>query len=148
MAAPIDIQLILCDAAVSDPSGKVHMLGAGWSVTGAPIAPHAVVVLMGIPWDRANQKIPLRLQLCDENGQPVQVTKPDGERTPVVHSGDLEIGQPPELAAETLIDAAFSVSIPPLQLGPGRYQWRVQVGEQLVSKLFTAQQGRDQYRSE
>lgn len=29
MASPVEAMLILCDAAVSDPTGKVHMLGAG-----------------------------------------------------------------------------------------------------------------------
>jgi len=37
MASPVAAQLILCDAAVADQAtGKVHMLGAGWSVTTSP----------------------------------------------------------------------------------------------------------------
>ncbi|MGH3741942.1 MAG: hypothetical protein ACRDT1_11480, partial [Micromonosporaceae bacterium] len=64
MAAPVEAQLILCDSAQTDASGgKVHMLGAGWSITSTPAAPHAVVVLAKIPWDRANQKIHFRLAL-------------------------------------------------------------------------------------
>lgn len=138
MASPIEIQLILCDAAVSDPSGKVHMLGAGWSVTGAPTAPHAVAVLLGIPWDRANRKIPLKLELCDDDGRPVQVPVPDGSTTTIEHTGNFEIGRPPGLAAGTLLDAAFAVSIPLLQLQPGRYQWRLEIGDQIVTRSFTA----------
>jgi hypothetical protein len=53
MASPVLAKLILCDYAVADPAGKVHMLGAGWSLTSSPTPPHAVVVLMKIPWDRA-----------------------------------------------------------------------------------------------
>jgi hypothetical protein len=29
MTSPLDIKLILCDAAQADPNGKVHILGAG-----------------------------------------------------------------------------------------------------------------------
>ena len=73
MASPLEAQVILCDAAVADPGGKVHMLGAGWSMTGSPTAPQAVAVLMKIPWDRANQKIPMALRLLDADGKPVKL---------------------------------------------------------------------------
>ena len=49
MASPLEVHLILCDAAQAE-SGKVHMLGAGWSITGSPSAPHAVAVLIKVPW--------------------------------------------------------------------------------------------------
>jgi hypothetical protein len=55
MATPVEVKLILCDSAVADPSGKVHMLGAGWPVTGVPAAPHAIALLAKVPWDRTNQ---------------------------------------------------------------------------------------------
>ena len=51
--ADIEAQLLLCDAAVADQAGKLHMLGAGWSVTSSPTSPQAVAVLLKIPWDRA-----------------------------------------------------------------------------------------------
>ena len=42
--------LLLCDAAQVDPAGKVHILGAGWTVVGGgngvPL-PAQAVVLMG-----------------------------------------------------------------------------------------------------
>ena len=55
MASKVEAKLILCDAAQADPNtGKVHMLGAGWSLTRSPTT-HAVVVLMKVPWDRTNE---------------------------------------------------------------------------------------------
>lgn len=47
--------LVLCDFAEQDqPGGKVHMLGAGWSMIGPLPAPHAVVVLIKVGWNEAN----------------------------------------------------------------------------------------------
>lgn len=135
MASPIDITLILCDAAVSDPAGKVHMLGAGWSMTGTPTAACAVVVLLGVPWDRANQKIQLLLELCDDDGHPVEVDL-GGNAARVRHEGTFEVGRPPGLAPGSLLDGAFTVSVPPLPLEPGRYQWRLTVGDQTESRSF------------
>ena len=79
MASPLEVTLVLCDAAQVDPAGKVHMLGAGWSTTSSPTAPSAVVVMLGVPWDRTNQKIKARLGLTDADGQPVEVPGPFGE---------------------------------------------------------------------
>ncbi|WP_017559442.1 DUF6941 family protein [Nocardiopsis baichengensis] len=137
MASPIEVQLILCDAAVSDPNGKVHMLGAGWSFTGTPTAPHAVAVLLGIPWDRTNQKIPFELELCDEDGQPVVLATGDGTQN-LRHAGNMEIGRPPGVDPGTTLDASFTLSIPPLPLTAGRYQWRLSIGGQVEVKSFAA----------
>jgi len=76
MASPLDVQLILCDAAQADTAtGKVHMLGAGWSLTRAPVT-HAVVLLAKVPWDRTNQRIPFTLTLRDGDGVDVTFTQP------------------------------------------------------------------------
>lgn len=56
----IGFKLILCDAAQTDAAtGKIHMLGAGWTITGSPTAPHAVALMIQVPWDRTNQKLPV-----------------------------------------------------------------------------------------
>lgn len=72
MASPIEATVLLCDAAQADPSGKLHMLGAGWSITSSPTAPSAVAVLLQIPWDRANQKLRIQLQLENADGDHVE----------------------------------------------------------------------------
>ena len=72
MASPLEVHLLLCDAAQAE-NGKVHMLGAGWSITPSPTAPHAVAVLMKVPWDRANQPMDLKLQLLDPDGNQIEI---------------------------------------------------------------------------
>lgn len=118
-----EVQLILCDAAQADPTGKVHMLGAGWSVTGSPTT-HAVVVLAKVPWDRANQRLGLVLDLVDADGDAVRLSTPDGP-VPVRAEGAIEVGRPPGIEAGTALDAAFALNVPRLFLARGRYTWRL-----------------------
>ncbi len=71
----IGFKLILCDAAQTDAAtGKIHMLGAGWTITSSPTAPHAVALMIQVPWDRTNQKLlaiisAIRSEPADPNTQ-------------------------------------------------------------------------------
>lgn len=132
MASPIEATLILADAAVGDPAGKLHMLGAGWSVTGSPTAPAAVAVFFRIPWDRSNQKIQTKLELVDADGRPVVI---DGQGIRVEQT--MEVGRPPGLEPGTPLDASFQLSVGPMPLNPGRYQWRLTAAEGEWSIAFT-----------
>jgi hypothetical protein len=136
-ASPVEAQVILCDAAVAEPSGKVHMLGAGWSVTGAPTPPHAVAVLMKIPWDLANQKLPVVLQLVDADGRAVVVSSPDGRSQTIESRAEVEVGRPPGLAHGTPIDASFALTVQPMPLEPGRYEWRLEITDRSFSAAFS-----------
>jgi hypothetical protein len=130
MASPLEVQLILCDAAQADQAtGKIHMLGAGWSVTGSPTAPHAIAILVKVPWDRANQQIHGTLTLVDADGQPIVLPAAAGTST-VVMEFDLEVGRPAGLEHGSMIDAAMAVTIGPLPLPAGRYQWCLDLGDQ------------------
>ncbi|HEX4018540.1 MAG TPA: hypothetical protein VHX15_17515 [Frankiaceae bacterium] len=131
MASPIKATIILCDAAQADPSGKLHMLGAGWSVTGSPTGAAAVAVLLKIPWDLANTKLPFSLQLEDADGQPVIL----GGGAVDMRS-EFEVGRPPGLDPGSPIDASFQLSVQPMPLAPGRYQWRLQVGDDEFAESF------------
>jgi hypothetical protein len=135
VASPVEAQLILCDAAVADPGGKVHMLGAGWSVTGTPTAPQAVAVLIKIPWDRANEKLPMTLRLVDGDGQPVVLDAGQGGQA-IGSSGEIEVGRPPRLAPGSPIDASFVLNVQPMPLPPGRYEWRLDLGTQTFGATF------------
>ena len=131
MASPIKATIILCDAAQADPSGKLHMLGAGWSVTGTPTGAAAVAVLLKIPWDLANTKLPFSLQLEDADGRPVILGG-----GPVDMKSEFEVGRPPGLDPGSPIDASFQLSVQPMPLAPGRYQWRLQVGVDEFAESF------------
>jgi uncharacterized protein DUF6941 len=141
MASPVEAQIILCDAAVADPSGKVHMLGAGWSVTGTPTAPQAVAVLMKIPWDRANQRLPMALRLLDADGTPVSLDGPDGPQV-IESRGEVEVGRPPGLAPGSPIDASFALNVQSMPLQPGRYEWRLELADQTFGASFQVRNGR------
>lgn len=132
MASPIEAVLLLCDAAQADPFGKMHMLGAGWSLTTSPTAPCAVAVMLKIPWDRSNEKIPTSLTLVDADGTPVQLPEVGVLRADQF----VEVGRPPGIAPGSLIDAAYQLSVGPLPLAPGRYQWRLDVADQQFSVAF------------
>ncbi|HEY7224405.1 MAG TPA: hypothetical protein VH561_12570 [Micromonosporaceae bacterium] len=137
MASPVAAQVILCDAAQADAgSGKVHMLGAGWSMTRTPSS-HAVAVLLKIPWDRANEPITLTMKLLDADGHPAQLLTPTGIVPAMQAEGKVEVGRPAGIAPGSLLDASFVLNVPPLPLAPGRYEWRLEVGEASYTAPFT-----------
>jgi hypothetical protein len=115
MASPVEAQVILCDAAVADPSGKVHMLGAGWSRMPSPVTPHAVVLLIKVPWDQANQKLPMALVLRDPDGKPIKLKTPTGLAV-VGITTELEVGRPAGVVPGSMLDASFAINVPALPL--------------------------------
>lgn len=138
MASPIEAMLLLADAAqVDGHGGKVHLLGAGWSVTGSPTAPQAVVGLLKIPWDRTNTPLAMRLQLVDADGQEVALVDAEGEGHTLDFASTLEVGRPPGLPPGTPIDSSFVVNVPSLPLPGGRFGWRLQVGDEVFLTSFS-----------
>jgi hypothetical protein len=133
--ADIEAQLLLCDAAVADQGGKLHMLGAGWSITGSPTSPQAVAVLLKIPWDRANERLALVLRLVDDDGRPVAIATSEGPQE-LTMGGDIEAGRPPGVTPGSQLDAALAFSVPSLPLPPGRYQWRLDVADDTFTSSF------------
>src|SRR5205814_5138159 len=80
--------LILCDAAQVDPAGKVHILGAGWTVVmvahGVPLPPHSVVAIVHVPWHETLVPDSLRLRLEDADGRAGMVGPEPSQLTPLV----------------------------------------------------------------
>lgn len=66
------VTVLLADSAQADPSGKVHLLGVGWTRTAVPTGPVAIVVL-------------LRMESVDEARLPhhVELELIDGENSPM-----------------------------------------------------------------
>ena len=127
--------LVLCDYAAQDiTAGKIHMMGAGWSVTGPGPASHAVAAFIKVDWLEANEKHQLRLQLVDSDGTPVAVPTPVGSPQPVVFPGVLEVPRPAGLPHGSEIDASFVINVQALQLVPGqRYRWELLIGEDVLA---------------
>ena len=138
MASPFHATLILCDAAIVDAGGKVSMLGAGWDMTSSPTAPQAVAVLIKVPWDRTNQRFRVRLQLTDTDGKPIEITGPNGQVGAVGTEAEMEAGRPPGVPHGVPITSALALSIGPLPLPPGRYDWRLTIATDVIaSEGFT-----------
>jgi len=133
--ADIEAQMLLCDAAVAEQGGKLHMLGVGWSITSTPTSPQAVAVLLKIPWDRANERLALMLRLVDDDGRPVAITTTDGTQE-LTMGGEIEAGRPPGVTPGTQLDAALTFNVPSLPLPPGRYQWRLDVADDTFTSSF------------
>jgi hypothetical protein len=119
--------MLLSDfAQVSD--GKLIVVGGGWSLTGPDPTPFGIAILIRVPWDRANQRHFMRLELLDADGQPVDVETDDGEQ-PLVIFDDLEfeVGRPAGLKPGTPLDFPVAVNVGPLPLAPGVYEWRLSI---------------------
>jgi hypothetical protein len=121
--------LMLADyAQVAD--GKLTIVGGGWSVTGPEPAPFGIAILVQVPWDQANLRHTLRLELLDADGEPVTVPDEDGEDEPLVFFDDVtfEVGRPPGLKPGTPLDFPVAVNSGPLPIPPGgRYEWRLTI---------------------
>ena len=120
------VTLLLADAA-QEVGGKLYILGGGWSIT-TPGTPSAIALKFEVPWDRANQRHQIQLELVTADGEPVLVPGPEGDDVPLRIEGALEVGRPPGLKPGTPIDAAMAINLGPLPLEPDhRYQWRLSV---------------------
>ena len=119
----MEATVLLCDWAEA-VNGKLYIMGGGWTraVAGQPIV-LALAVKLGVPWEDANKRIPIRVSLLTEDGQPVKV----GDRT-VEIDGEMEVGRPAGLKRGSLLDAVVVFRIPGLQLDKGGYSWRLKVG--------------------
>ena len=116
--------LMLADAAQAIDN-KLYVLGGGWSMTGPDPSPSALAIALKVPWDEANRRHDLRVELLDADGRPITLG-PD-ER-PVVIESHFEVGRPPGLRPGTPIDLALAVNLGPVPLPPGgRYEWRLAI---------------------
>jgi hypothetical protein len=126
-AVPWDVTLLLADAAQA-VDNKLYVLGGGWSITGPQPSPSALAIHLKVPWDEANQRHQVRIQLLDADGQPVTVGEGD-QAQPLVVEGEFEVGRPAAgLIPGTPIDLSLAITLSPLPLAPGaRYEWRLSI---------------------
>lgn len=120
--------MILADSA-QVAEGKLFILGGGWSQTGPEPAPSAVGLLIKVPWDQANTKHSLLLELVDSDGNAVEVAGPVGDQ-PIQVGSEFEVGRPPGMTPGTPIDVSLALNFGPIPLAPGsRYEWRLTIGD-------------------
>lgn len=121
------VTMLLADAA-QEAGGKLHILGGGWSLMGPEPSPMAIALKFAVPWDQTNIAHRWMLELVEADGQVVMVETPVGTQ-PVQIGGEFEVGRPPGLVRGTPIDLPLAVSVGPLPLSPGRYEWRLTVDD-------------------
>jgi hypothetical protein len=124
------VTMLLADfAQVSD--GKLTVVGGGWSITGPEPVPFGIGILVHVPWDLANTRHTLRLELLDADGRPVEVAvEGSDQEQPVVFFDDVpfEVGRPPGIKPGTSLEFVVAVNSGPLPLEPGaRYEWRLSI---------------------
>lgn len=135
-------QILLCDSAQLDQgTGKMHILGAGWSVTGPQIPPFAVAVFFQIPWEEAAGDHTFAIRLVSDDDQPV-FPLGSTEEKPVAFRGNLQLNpDSPHLedsAMKVDVHSAFAVNAPALRVPAGqRYRWIVEIdGVEIGSAEF------------
>lgn len=122
------VTMLLADSAQA-VSGKLYILGGGWSIIGPDPTPFAIALKIEVPWDEANRPHRFSLALLNVDGQPVMVPTPDGPR-PIEIQGDLEVGRPAGLTPGTPLDSIAAFNFGPLPIPPGgRYVWRLTIDD-------------------
>lgn len=126
----MEAHVLLADFAQVDAAGKVNALGLGWSVTSTPAPNHAVVVMVRVGWDETNISHHLSLSLLTADGlHAVEIATPVGSQ-PLQVEMDFEVGRPPGLPPGSTIDHAVAINVGQgLPLAPGRYEWRMRIGD-------------------
>ncbi|HUZ37675.1 MAG TPA: hypothetical protein VMV17_15245 [Streptosporangiaceae bacterium] len=124
----MEVTLILGDFAETDPSsGKVHILGAGWSVTGPAPSPQAIVAFLRVSPDRVHSPIAFTARLLDKTRQVVETPGVGGMQRLEI-SGQVEIQVPDAWDAVSDLPASFAINIGALPLKPGSaYSWTVEI---------------------
>src|SRR5947208_17123699 len=97
--------MLLCDAAQA-VGNKLYILGGGWSVTGPDPVPSALALYVKVPWDEANVRQRLRVELVDADGHPVVSGELAGAR-PIEVETEFEVGRPPGLIPGTPTDVSL-----------------------------------------
>ena len=120
------VTMLLADfAQVSD--GKLTVVGGGWSLTGPEAVPFGIAILIRVPWDQANQRHVMRLELLDADGQPVEVETTEGPK-PLRLEGRFQATPAPGVKPGTQIDLPLAFNLPPQPIpAGGRYEWRLSV---------------------
>ena len=138
------VTMLLADfAQVSD--GKLNVIGGGWSMTGPQPVPFGIAILIRVPWDQANHRHFMRLELIDADGVAVTVETDDGTE-PLVFFDDVEfeVGRPAGVKPGTPLDLPLAVNSGPLPLEPGVYEWRLTIdglGDDDWRLPFTVREG-------
>ncbi|GGF34942.1 hypothetical protein GCM10011519_05490 [Marmoricola endophyticus] len=130
--------VLLANSALGDSTGVVHALGLGWSHTGTPLGQSAVVVFLELEPHEQHSAHQLRLELVDEDGNPITfgTNGVDGDPAPLTIEGKIDgLVRPGETACTSTSHAiAFTIAAGmPLSAGT-RYEWRLDIDQSFLAR--------------
>jgi hypothetical protein len=123
--------IVLCDFAEQEQpgTGKVHMLGAGWSAIGPAPSPHAVVAFIKLAPEEILEKHQFTLRLMDSGGEPVITGAGSSLEQPLEFNGAFEAAPIPDLPPDSQLSVNFVINLQALPLAPGSYVWHLEIGD-------------------
>ena len=127
-----DVEFLIIADSVEVVAGKLYMLGGGWNRWTAASYPSQVrlglAVSVLVPWERTNERIPVRLSVSDSDGKPLG---------PEALTAEVEVGRPPGVTRGTNQRALLALNMGfPLQK-PGRCEIRAGVGDSASERSVT-----------
>lgn len=125
-AMPIDVDMVLCEAATT-AGNALSLIGGAWQVRPGPVmGTSAIAIILRVPRRQAGRHL-LRLELLDYDGNVVEIAPPNGPGPMVIEDSVVVEGRT-DIALRTPLVAAMAVSIPPFPLPEGQeFQWRLSV---------------------
>ncbi|WP_182884287.1 DUF6941 family protein [Microbispora sp. H10885] len=143
--------LVLADAAHNeDGTGKIGILGGGWSIVGPSVPPMSVVTFLRIDAHEAVHPIDFVLRLLDAQRRPVSVASDGGERRPLEFGGRVHLideDKPiDELTEMVGFHASFAIGIGRLPIRSGQaYTWILDIaGREAASLTFAVRAEADE----
>jgi hypothetical protein len=130
----MDAAVVLSDFAEAI-NGKLYVMGGGWNVLQVPNTPVnvAVAVVVSVPWDQANQKHTMKVELLTQDGDTVTVQGQD-----VMIAGEFEVGRPAGLKPGTSLNMPFAWQFNGLMLDVGGYEFKVSIDDDpIAGRPFT-----------
>jgi hypothetical protein len=125
----MDVTMLLCDRA-QVAEGKLYVLGAGWSLTGAGFPfPCEVAVLIEVPWTATNEKHDFVLKLLNDDGEAVELGP-----GAVEIQGQFEVGRPPGVKPGSALNQNMVFKFGMLQLPPAGYVFEFSMADQVLAR--------------
>jgi hypothetical protein len=123
----VKVTLLLADAAQADvATGKIHILGAGWTATGSPLPQHAIVALVRVPAEEAEVSHQLRVTLVDPAGRAVGAPPGRGAAPHITGAFKVQKGATPAIMS----DLPLVFQVPGgIALPAGHYAWRLEIDD-------------------
>lgn len=122
--------VLLCDYA-EERLGKLYIMGAGWDVAIADVPMQmSLAMVIHVPWDQTNKPHDLKIDLMNQDGQPVVV---DGVNAHIY--AKFESGRPAGVPPGTPFNMPLAPRIPVISLPVGGYTVDIAIDDEPVASV-------------